>query len=215
MVSAGDRGQPKLSASLFCVGRRARAAWSPRRGAFRRQSRSRTQPGFHYLPRPRRRCGDKRRPERISPGMGQSSKACARPECQSNDRRPPPRRDPRRRRRRLLPADGRGRGGNGARRSRASRGGRGRSWRGSAGASSRRWATGSCWNSLRGRRRRMRRRDPEADGRAQRRRAGDQAHRLPHRRQSRRRADRGRRHFGRGRQHRGATGRRSASRAAC
>ena len=26
MVSTGDRGQPKLSASIFCVGRRARAS---------------------------------------------------------------------------------------------------------------------------------------------------------------------------------------------
>ena len=60
--------------------------------------------------------------------------------------------------------------------------------------------------SLRRRRRRMRDRDPEADGRAQRRRARGQAHRLPHRRQSRRRADRGRRHSRRGRQHRGAAG---------
>ena len=60
--------------------------------------------------------------------------------------------------------------------------------------------------SLRRRRRRMRDRDPEADGRAQRRYAGGQAHRLSHRRQSRRRADRGRRHSRRRRQYRGAAG---------
>ena len=45
--------------------------------------------------------------------------------------------------------------------------------------------------------------------------ARGQAHRLPHRRQSRRRADRGRRHSRRRRQHRGAAGGRFASRAAC
>ena len=45
----------------FAVGRRARAAWSTGRGAFRRQGRSRAQPDLHHLPRSRRsgrRCSD-------------------------------------------------------------------------------------------------------------------------------------------------------------
>ena len=39
-------------AAAFFVGRRPRAAWSNRRGAFRSQGRPRAQPGLRYLPRP-------------------------------------------------------------------------------------------------------------------------------------------------------------------
>ena len=67
VVSAGDRGQPKLSASTFPVGRRPRSAWSTGRGAFRGQGRSRAQPGLFHLPRPRRLGGDVRRPDLSGP----------------------------------------------------------------------------------------------------------------------------------------------------
>ena len=46
VVSTGDRGQPKLSSSTFRAGRRARAARSTRRGAFRGQGRSGVNPSF-------------------------------------------------------------------------------------------------------------------------------------------------------------------------
>ena len=104
------------------------------------------------------------------------------------------------------PPDGRGRGGDGAGGARAS--GRSASDRRQPWRPHRqddgRWASAGV--SLRRRRRRMRDRDPETDGRAQRREAGGEAHRLSHRRQSRRRLDRGRRHSGRRREHRGAVG---------
>ena len=53
VVSTVDPGQSKLPLSTFCVGRRARAAWSTRRGAFRRQSWRRAQSVLHPLQRPR------------------------------------------------------------------------------------------------------------------------------------------------------------------
>jgi len=46
MVSPRDRGEPELSASKFRVGRRPRAARSPRRGAFRRQRGLALDPAF-------------------------------------------------------------------------------------------------------------------------------------------------------------------------
>ena len=63
VVSAGDRGQPKLSYSIFPVGGRARPTRSTGRGAFRGEGRPRAQPGLHHLPRPRRLDGVQRRPD--------------------------------------------------------------------------------------------------------------------------------------------------------
>ena len=63
VVSAGDRGQSKLSDSMFQFGRRSRASWSTGRGAFRCQGRPRAQPGLLYLPRPRRPDGAERQPD--------------------------------------------------------------------------------------------------------------------------------------------------------
>ena len=100
VVSTGDRGQPKLSASIFCI-------WPPpsrslvdltrRVPPSRPVSRS-TRPSPSPAPAPPGRRGATTR--RIWPSLSPFSKACARPESPNNDRRPPPRRDPRRRRRR-------------------------------------------------------------------------------------------------------------------
>ena len=86
LVSTGDRGQPKLSDSIFPLGRRARAARSTGRGAFRSQGRPRAQPDLHRLPRPRRLDGEERRPDVSGLDRARSSKACARPESPNNDR---------------------------------------------------------------------------------------------------------------------------------
>ena len=159
--------------------------------------------------------GDERRPDVSGPARAHSRRPCARPESPSNDRDPPPRRDHGRRRRRLLAPDGRGRGGDGA------------------GVREHREAARPIVAGLGGRivktmgdglllefpsvvaavecaiaiQKLMAERNADV--------ARGQAHRLSHRRQSRRRADRGRRHSRRRRQHRGAAGRRFASRAAC
>ena len=53
--------------AYFTVGRRPRAAWSTRRGAFRSQGRSRAQPGLRRLSRPRLLDGDERRPNVSGP----------------------------------------------------------------------------------------------------------------------------------------------------
>ena len=63
LLSAVDRGQPKLFVRIFSVVRRARAAWSTWRGAFRHQSRSRAQSDLHHFPRPRCLDGDERQPD--------------------------------------------------------------------------------------------------------------------------------------------------------
>src|ERR1700722_8859501 len=121
-----------------------------------------------------------------------------------NGRKPETRRDHGSRRRRLFPTDGRGRGGHGASGARASRRsatGRGGTW-GPHRQDDRRWTAAGV--PLRHRRRRMRGRDPDPDGRAQRRRSRGEARRLSHRRQPRRRVDRGRRHPWGGGQYRGA-----------
>ena len=86
------------------VGRRARASWSTRRGAFCGQGRSRAQPVLHCLPRPRRLAGGVRRPD----PSGEVGAHFRRPAQGRGTRRPPPRRDPRRRCSRILAPDGRG-----------------------------------------------------------------------------------------------------------
>ena len=65
--SAVDRGQPKLSASTFCVGRRARAAWSTGRRALLGPGRAGVQPFLHHLPRSRQLDIDERRPDPSGP----------------------------------------------------------------------------------------------------------------------------------------------------
>ena len=72
VVSTGDRGQSKLSGCIFQLGRRPRAAWSTRRGAFRSQGRPRAQPGLHHLPPPRRLDGEERRPDVSGPARAHS-----------------------------------------------------------------------------------------------------------------------------------------------
>ena len=67
VVPAGDRGQSKSSDSMVSVGRRARAAWSTGRGAFRGQGWPRARPVLHRLPRPRRLDDAERRPNVPSP----------------------------------------------------------------------------------------------------------------------------------------------------
>jgi TolB-like protein/class 3 adenylate cyclase len=63
VLSAVDRGQPKLFVSIFSVVRRARAAWSTWRGALRRQGGPRAQSDLHHFPRPHCLDGDERRPD--------------------------------------------------------------------------------------------------------------------------------------------------------
>ena len=67
VVSTGARGQPKLSASIFLLGRRSRATRSTRRGAFRSQGRSRAQPGLRRLPLSRQLDGGERRSDVSGP----------------------------------------------------------------------------------------------------------------------------------------------------
>ena len=69
----GIRGQPKLSDSIFPVGRRPRPTRSTRRGAFPHSSRRpRAQPDLHHLPRPRRLDGDERRADVSGPDRAHS-----------------------------------------------------------------------------------------------------------------------------------------------
>ena len=98
----GDRGQPKLSESIFSVGRRPCAAWSTRARRVRQSrpvSRS-TRPS--PFPRPRRLDGRERRPDVSRPARAHSRRhAQGRgPRRMTATRRI--RRDPRGRRRRLL-----------------------------------------------------------------------------------------------------------------
>ncbi len=114
MVSAGDRGQPKLPAGTFHVGA---PPWRSLVDLTRRAPRSR--PGSRLTPASPSPAPAPLGPRgattrRFWPSSSQFARACARPESPSNDRRPPPRRDPRRRRGRLLAPHGRGRGGDGA-----------------------------------------------------------------------------------------------------
>ena len=61
VVPAVDRGQSKSSDRMVSVGRRARAAWSTRRGAFRGQRRPRARPVLHRVPRPQKLdCAERR-----------------------------------------------------------------------------------------------------------------------------------------------------------
>ena len=66
-LPAGDRSQSKSSATTFRVGRRARAAWSTGRVAFRSPGWSRALPDLRHFPRSRRLHGEERPSDLFDP----------------------------------------------------------------------------------------------------------------------------------------------------
>ena len=153
--------------SIFPIGRRSRATRSTRRGAFRRQGRPRAQPGLHHLPRPRRLGRRGATTRRIWPSLSPFSTAYARPGPRTMTAA--------RRLAAILAADvvgySRLMGQDEAGTAKAVRSGREAPRRSSRARRPHRQDDGrrrAAWSFPR-RRRRMRDRDPEADGRAQRR----------------------------------------------